>query len=249
MRKINVTVWNEGYHEKHNPAIAAVYPEGIHGCIAAFLKEDAEIGTIRQCTLETEGQGLTEEILSDTDVLIWWGHVKHGDVTDENVNRVYDHVVTRGMGLIVLHSGHASKIFQKICGTKSYDLKWREHPNERERVWVIEPAHPICAGLPQCFELPHEEMYGERFEIPAPDELVFISWFAGGEVFRSGLCYNRGIGKVFYFRPGHEAFPTFFDKNVQTVIKNAVKWAALPENTTKQDYGWFAPLEDLGDPQ
>ena len=123
MRKINVTVWNEGYHEKEDENIRAVYPHGIHGCIADFLKEDVAIGTIRQCTLDSEDQGLTEEILADTDVLIWWGHLKHDDVTEENVNRVYDHIVSRGMGLIVLHSAHASRIFQKICGTKSYDLK------------------------------------------------------------------------------------------------------------------------------
>ncbi len=244
MRKINVTVWNEGYHEKESEKVRAVYPQGIHGCIASFLKEDEEIGTLRTCTLDSEGQGLTEEILSDTDVLIWWAHMKHDDVTDENINRVYSHVVERGMGLIVLHSGHASKIFQKLCGTNSHMLKWREQ-GDRERVWVIEPSHPICAGLPQYFELPHEEMYGERFDIPAPDQLLFISWFQGGEVFRSGLCYNRGMGKVFYFRPGHESYPTYYDKNVQTVIKNAVKWAALPENAPKHDYGWFDAIEKI----
>jgi trehalose utilization protein len=158
----------------------------------------------------------------NTDVLIWWGHAVHHEVKDEIVDRAHQRVLD-GMGLIALHSGHFSKIFKKLMGT-SCDLKWREI-GEKERIWVIDPSHPIAADLPECFEIPHEEMYGERFDIPAPDELVFVSWFEGGEVFRSGCCWHRGRGKVFYFRPGHESFPIYYQKEVLKVIENGVMWA------------------------
>ncbi|MDF2700521.1 MAG: hypothetical protein K0Q49_2080, partial [Haloplasmataceae bacterium] len=175
-------------------------------------------------------------------VLIWWGHMAHSEVRDDIVDRVYNRVL-EGMGLIVLHSGHASKIFRKICGTNSDRLKWREI-GEKERIWVIEPGHPIANGLNEYIEIPHEEMYGERFDIPKPDDLVFISWFEGGEVFRSGCCYNRGIGKVFYFRPGHETFPVYHQKEIIQVIENAVRWAS-PITSPKLTFGNTKPLENI----
>lgn len=55
---------------------------------------------------------------------------------------------------------------------------------------------------------------------------MFISWFQGGEVFRSGVTYRRDKGKVFYFRPGHEAFPIYHMPIIQKVLINAVNWAA-----------------------
>lgn len=219
---IRVTVWNEYLHETQFEAIRKVYPEGIHGCIAGFLREAGF--PVQTATLEEEEHGLTEAVLAWTDVLIWWGHMAHHRVEDRIVERVY-HRVMEGMGLIVLHSGHASKIFRKLMGTESQLLKWRE-AGEKEILWVVDPAHPIVQGLGDKIELPHEEMYGETFIIPKPDELVYLSWFEGGEVFRSGATYTRGRGKIFYFRPGHESFPTFFNGDVQKVIVNAVKWAA-----------------------
>ncbi|MCU0519863.1 MAG: ThuA domain-containing protein [Anaerolineae bacterium] len=221
MSPIRVTVWNEFRHEKSDPKVAALYPEGIHGAIAKFL--GAQGFETRTATLDEPEHGLTSEVLRNTDVLTWWGHMAHGAVQDEIVNRVYARVM-EGMGLIVLHSGHMSKIFTKLMGT-TCDLKWREI-GEKERVHVIEPGHPIAQGLGESFEIPHAEMYGERFDIPAPDTLVFISWFQGGEVFRSGCCYHRGAGKVFYFRPGHETFPVYYQAEVQRVLTNAVRWAA-----------------------
>jgi len=227
--KINVIVWNEYEHERENPAIAAIYPQGIHAAIADGLRAvpgfnpgalPVEVST---ATLDEPEHGLTEERLHNCQVLIWWGHKAHGKVDDAIVERVQRRVL-EGMGLIVLHSGHFSKIFRRMLGTHC-SLKWRE-ADEKERIWVIEPSHPIAAGLGEYFELPYEEMYGERFDVPAPDETVFISWFEGGEVFRSGLCWQRGHGRIFYFRPGHEAYPTYFDANVQRVISNAVQWAA-----------------------
>lgn len=216
-----VTIWNEFRHEKKNERVARIYPEGMHVSIANAL--GAKGLDVQLATLDEPENGLPIEKLVDTDVLVWWGHMAHGEVKDEVVERVYERILA-GMGLIVLHSAHFSKIFRKLMGT-TCNLKWRDI-GEKERLWVVNPAHPIAAGLGEYFELEHEEMYGELFDIPAPDELVFISWFTGGEVFRSGCCYHRGQGKVFYFRPGHETLPTYHDPNVLRVIYNAVLWAA-----------------------
>ncbi len=229
-----ITVWNEFQHEK-DPKIAKIYPDGIHGAIAQMLGELSPDDIIRTATLEEEEHGLTQEVLDDTDVLIWWGHMAHAKVADEIADRVVKRVLD-GMGLIVLHSGHLSKPFVKLMGT-ACRLKWRES-DDLERLWVIEPGHPIARNLPEYIELPMEETYGERFEIPAPDELIFISWFSGGEVFRSGCCYRRGLGKIFYFRPGHEAYPTYYRKDISQVIHNAVDWA-MPVNGPKPSLGMF----------
>lgn len=216
-----VTVWNEFLHEKTNPQVADIYPEGIHGAISRHLRSRGL--SVQTATLEQPQHGLTEGLLAQTDVLIWWGHIAHDRVEDEVVDRVHRRVL-QGMGLIVLHSGHFSKIFRRLMGT-SGNLKWR-NVGEKERIWVVSPGHPIAAGLEESWEISAEEMYGEPFDIPAPDALVFISWFQGGEVFRSGCCYFRGRGKIFYFRPGDEAYPTYHQPQVLRVIDNAVHWAA-----------------------
>jgi trehalose utilization protein len=237
-----VLVWNEFRHEK-DPTHSAgtIYPKGIHGAIADGLKASSSDFVVNTATLDDPEHGLTEAVLAETDVLVWWGHMAHDAVQDDIVVRVKKHVVERGMGLIVLHSGHFSKIFKSLMGT-TCDLKWRES-DDIERVWVIEPSHPIAAGVPQHFELP-EEMYGERFDIPAPDNLVMVSWFTGGEVFRSGATWQRGNGRVFYFRPGHETYPTYHHAQVQRVISNAVHWAkptvCIPDTCPNS-----APLEPL----
>lgn len=240
MGNIRVTVWNEFRHEKIHEEVAKVYPDGIHNVIADFLKRYPEI-QVRTATLDEPEHGLTQEVLDGTDVLIWWGHMAHNEVKDEVVERVYGKILN-GMGLIVLHSGHLSKIFRKLMGT-SCMLKWRE-AGEKERIWVVEPGHPIAEGLGEYFEIPHTEMYGERFDIPKPDELVFISWFKGGEVFRSGCCFYRGKGKIFYFRPGHETFPIYYQPEVQRVIYNAVRWAA-PVKGPEIRFGNVKPLEEI----
>lgn len=238
---IRVTVWNEFRHEKRSPEIAAIYPDGIHGAIAGFLCQQPGIASCT-ATLDEPEHGLSEEALANTDVLIWWGHMAHGDVSEEIVDRIQRRVVLEGMGLICLHSAHFSKIFKRLMGT-TCNLRWREI-GEKERIWVVEQGHPIAAGLPEYFEVPHTEMYGERFDIPAPDALVFISWFQGGEVFRSGCCYNRGRGKVFYFRPGHETFPIYFQPEIQKVLTNAVRWAA-PNGGPAPTFGNVKPLETV----
>ncbi|HKB58079.1 MAG TPA: ThuA domain-containing protein [Lacunisphaera sp.] len=218
---IRVTVWGEFRHEKSNPKVAAIYPRGMHETIAGFLRQDAAL-QVRTATLDEPEHGLTLAVLETTDVLIWWGHKAHGEVSDVIVARVKTHVL-EGMGLIVLHSGHYAKIFKILMGT-TCSLQWRE-ATDKERLWNVLPSHPITQGVGTYFEIPTEEMYGEPFGIPTPDELLFISWFTGGEVFRSGATWQRGHGRVFYFRPGHETYPTYHHAQVQRVITNAVHWA------------------------
>ncbi|QNK58988.1 ThuA domain-containing protein [Paenibacillus sp. PAMC21692] len=242
MTTLKVTIWNEYRHERLNEHVAGIYPRGIHNAIGDYLLK-AESVEVTTATLDEPEHGLTEEVLANTDVLLWWGHLAHGEVRDDIVEKVRDRVLD-GMGLIVLHSGHASKIFERLLGTKTGTLKWRDD-GERERVWVIESGHPIAEGLGDYFEIPKEEMYGERFEIPTPDELVFISWFEGGEVFRSGCTYRRGRGKIFYFRPGHETFPVYHQSEVLKVIGNAVRWAA-PTPGAASVAGRTEPIERIG---
>lgn len=218
---IHVTLWNEFVHERQNPAVSKIYPKGIHGALEEALAKHDDL-LIRTATLDEPEQGLPQAVLDETDVLLWWGHAAHDQVLDETVTRVQQRVLA-GMGLIVLHSGHFSKIFKRLMGT-SCALCWRE-AGERERVWVVSPRHPIAAGLGDCIEIENSEMYGEPFGIPTPDELIFVSWFQGGEVFRSGATWTRGSGRIFYFSPGHEVYPIYHHPDVQRVITNGIRWA------------------------
>ena len=222
MPPVRVTIWNEYLHERTNPEVARIYPGGIHATLAEALRRHGGV-EVRTATLEEPEHGLTEAVLRDTDVLTWWGHAAHDRVSDEVIARVHARVL-EGMGLLVLHSGHWSKLFKRVMGT-SCALCWRE-AGERERVWVVDPGHPIAAGIDHCIELEQSEMYGEPFGIPTPDDIVFISWFQGGEVFRGGCTWRRGSGRVFYFSPGHESYPIYHHPQVQRVIANAVQWAA-----------------------
>ncbi|SEA36816.1 Trehalose utilization protein [Thalassobacillus cyri] len=238
---MKVLVWNEYRHEQENQVVSDIYPEGIHGAIAGFLKEEGH--DVKTAILDEEEHGLTDEVLAETDVLVWWGHKAHDEVKDEIAEKVKQRVL-EGMGLVVLHSAHFSKVFKKLMGT-TCDLKWRE-ADEKERLWVVEPSHPITEGLGEYIELEKEEMYGEHFDIPAPDELLFVSWFEGGEVFRSGATFRRGRGKIFYFRPGHETYPTYHNQEIQKVIQNGVKWVKN-EGTPKHVYGNAKPLETISE--
>ena len=216
---MKVTVWNENIHEKKKPIVTELYPGGLHEYIAGFLAcDDIEV---RTATLDDPECGLTQEVLEDTDVLIWWGHVGHKLVPDEVVDRVQT-AVLGGMGLVVLHSGHHSKVFKRLMGTTCH-LKWRD--GARERLWTVKANHPIAEGVPETFVLDPEEMYGEPFDIPEPMETVFMGWFNGGEVFRSGCTWVRGNGRIFYFQPGHETNRSFQNPIVQRIIQNAVRWA------------------------
>ena len=234
---MRVTVWNEYRHEVTKEHVAKIYPDGIHGLIASFLRKRGF--EVKTATLLEPEHGLTDEVLDNTDVLIWWGHCRHKDVRDDIVDKVYERVM-RGMGLIVLHSGHYSNIFKRLMGT-SCSLKW--HISEKERIWTVAPNHPIAKGVDETFVLPEEEMYGERFDIPEPEEVVFMSWFSGGYVFRSGCTFKRGLGKIFYFRPGHEEFASFHNENVQKIIGNACEWACPNKIGGPLSAPCVAPLE------
>lgn len=225
MKKINVTIWNEYVHEQETGAVGdwirTFYPCGIHNTLAENLKaDDLEITPV---SLDMPSQGLPDEVLNNTDVLVWWGHCAHAKVADELVAKIHYRVL-HGMGLIVLHSGHLSKIFCKLMGTQCR-LRWRE-VGEKERVWTVDTSHPITFGVPETFVIPHTEMYGEPFNIPDDGKIVFMSWYEGGNVFRSGVTFQRDAGKIFYFSPGHEAYPIYHDENVVKVIGNAIRWAA-----------------------
>jgi trehalose utilization protein len=244
---LRVTVWNENVHDREDPRTQAVYPNGLHGAIVeALQKHLGDRATIGVATMEQPEHGLTKDVLDATDVLTWWGHVAHDQVDDAVAERVRQRVLA-GMGLIVLHSGHLSKPLRLLLGT-SCALRWRE-ADDREVVWTVSPSHPITAGIPQAVVIPRQEMYGEYFDIPQPDELVFISSFSGGEVFRSGCVFKRGQGRIFYFSPGHETYPVYYDPHVGRIIANAVEWSAsgaraafdttaCPNSPT----GWFERL-------
>lgn len=228
---IKVTVWNEYKHEREYENIRKVYPEGIHNCIASFLKTQEDF-TVRTATFDMPEHGLTEEVLRETDVLIIWSHALQEEFSDEVARRVQEHVLG-GMGLIALHSAHFSKIMKLLLGT-SMTLKWRH--GDSEKLWCTAPFHPIAKGIPDMIELPKEEMYGEFFDIPKPDDVIFTGWFSGGEVFRSGCTFSRGMGKIFYFQPGHEEYPIYFNTDIQQIIINAVRFCApLTEGRKKME--------------
>jgi trehalose utilization protein len=220
---LRVTVWGENVHERTEDAVRAIYPDGMHAAVAAGIAELLGDGVqVRTATLEQPEHGLNADILAETDVLTWWGHAAHDAVDDAVVDRVHQ-AVLGGTGLLVLHSAHYAKVFKRLLGT-SCDLQWRNE-GERELVWTVDPAHPIAAGVPQPIVIEAQEMYGEPFGIPAPDELVFISSFAGGEVFRGGCCFKRGAGRIFYFSPGDQDYPVYHHRDIRRVIANAVLWA------------------------
>lgn len=222
---VSVTIWNEYVQEQTEDEVASVYPDGIHAVLSEALEQRGH--DVRVATLDEPEHGLPPEVLDETDVLVWWEHRAHEDVQDSVVDRVCDRIYD-GMGFIPLHSAHYSKLFKRLMGTPC-SLDYRES-GERERVWTVDPGHPITDGINRSFVIPETEMYGEPFAVPEPNRLVFISWFEGGEVFRSGCCYHRGNGRIFYFRPGHETYPVYREPAVQTVIDNAIRWATPKTN-------------------
>ena len=240
---IRIRVWNEYVHEtRGDQVVVANYPDGIHQVVAAGLRERlGDRASVTTATLQDPEHGLTEEALAETDVLFWWGHIAHDQVDDVVVQRVVDHVHA-GMGLVVLHSGHYSKVFKRLMGT-TCSLKWR-NDGERELVWTVKPGHPIAEGVPHPIRIERQEMYGEFFDIPVPDEEIFLSTFEGGEVFRSGVAYQRGLGRVFYFSPGDQEYPVYHHHDIRTVLANAARWAAprSERHTLTADEhprGWF----------
>jgi len=241
---VGVTVWGENVHERTEAHVRAIYPDGMHHTIAAAIADGLGASvSVRTATLDEPDQGLGADVLDGTDVLMWWGHIAHDDVDDALVERIHQRVLS-GMGLVALHSAHYAKIFRRLLGT-TCSLRWR-NSGERELVWTVDPSHPIAAGVPHPIVIDAQEMYGEHFDIPTPDELVFVSSFAGGEVFRGGCCFRRGAGKIFYFSPGDQDYPVYHHPDVRRVLVNAVEWAT-PTRTDSVDRsqsphapsGWF----------
>ena len=218
---IRVTIWNEFKHDREYEGVHAIYPDGIHTCLARALGVDADL-SVRTATFGESEHGLTQSVLDDTDVLVFWSHALQNEFSDGVVARVQQTVLS-GMGLVALHSAHFSKVMKLLMGT-SMTLKWKH--GEHERLWCINPTHPIAQGVPECVELPEEEMYGEYFDMPKPDDVVFAGWFSGSQVFRSGCTFTRGLGRVFYFQPRHEEYPVYHNPQIQRIIVNAVHWCA-----------------------
>lgn len=243
-KPIRITVWGEYLHERQNDAVRQIYPQGMHTTIAEGIATHlGKEAIVRTATLDQPEHGLTDAVLGTTDVLTWWGHLAHHQVEDSIVEKVQQRVLA-GMGLIVLHSGHDSKLFRRLMGT-TCALHWRE-ADDREVVWTVNPSHPIVTGIPAAFVIPRHEMYGEYFDIPQPDDLLFISSFSGGEVFRSGCCFRRGLGRIFYFSPGHEMYPIYHQPEIQQILANAVRWAYPTQPIRTERYeitmsptGWF----------
>lgn len=223
---IKITIYNEFVHEQLYPGIRQVYPEGIHGCLKSIFN-DKEF-SVKTATFEQKEHGLSEEVLNDTDVLIYWSHAKQDAFSDDVASRIQKHVLA-GMGFIGLHSAHFSKPMKLLLGT-TMSLKWQH--GQSEKLWCTNPSHPIAKGIPPMIEIPKEEMYGEFFDIPKPDDVIFTGWFSGGQVFRSGCTWNRGLGKIFYFQPGHEEYPVYFQEEIRKIILNAVLWCYNPERKT-----------------
>ena len=222
-QKIRVLVWNEYRHEKTDPQVTEIYPQGIHACIQEFLGKEEDI-EVRTAVLDDPHNGLSDGLLAETDVLIWWAHLAHTEVLDENVQLILKHV-HNGMGFIALHSAHMSKPFRALMGSPC-TLRWRD--GDSEILWNVNPNHPITKGIPDKIIIPHEEMYGEYFLVPKPDDLLFIGHFKGGEVFRSGMTFTRGYGRIFYLQTGHEEYPIYHMPEIQQILKNAVRWTAEP---------------------
>ncbi len=225
---LRITLWNEFLHEQHDPAVKAIYPNGIHDTLAEAIRQQIPTAHIHTATLDQPDHGLPDDLLDQTDVLAWWGHKAHNQVRDDIVEKIHARILN-GMGALFLHSAHFAKPFKKLMGT-SCRIHWREAA-EPERLFIVHPAHPIADGLPTHIDISHEEMYGEFFDIPTPDELIMLSWFQGGNVFRSCCTWTRGKGKIVYFRPGHETHPTYHKPEIQRIICNALRWAAPTSNS------------------
>ncbi len=238
-------VWDE--NKKSVPT--EVYPSNIRGAIADALNVSEVVNIVAATAcLDDDHQGITADVLRNIDVLIWWGHARHDEVTDETAELVRSAVHNDGLGFLPLHSAHYSKPFKAVLSANGH-LKggWRENDNpaDTEEITVAAPKHPIAEGI-VGFTIDQEEMYGAPFDVPPYQVVVFQSYFpTGGEYFPSfattvgkgidpafasgsgnGANQGEGAGRVFYFRPGHETFPTYHLPVVQKILRNAVLWLA-----------------------
>lgn len=216
-----VVVWSEGTAPKD------VYPNDINGAIAEGLA-DMPGWEVITASIKDPDQGISDDLLKRTDVLIWWGHKKHGLVKNALVAKIENRVKNEGMGFISLHSSHFAKPNKALMGT---ECSWGAYEGDSSnlRVTVADPVHPIAKGVAD-FTTVHEERYSEPYAVPEPEAVVFTGVHeikkGGEDPSRIGLCWHVGKGKFFYFQAGHETNPIFYDKNVRTIMRNAVEWAA-----------------------
>lgn len=216
-----VVVWSEGTAPKE------VYPNDINGAIAEGLKE-LKGWEVVVANLSDPNQGLPDELLNRADVLIWWGHQRHDQVKDPLVSKIVKRVKEDGMGFISLHSSHFAKPNKALMGTA---CSWGAYVGDSTtlKVTVKDPGHPIAKGVKE-FTIVHNERYSDPYAVPTPQSVVFegIATLKDGKVDPSqqGFTWQIGKGKMFYFQPGHETNPVFYDANVGRIMINAVQWAA-----------------------
>lgn len=247
MDKIRVTVWSEGIDAELEPRAIALYPDDINTYLAGFLKGNADF-EVRCRDISQPENGMGQDIIDGTDVLLWWSHLYDDQVSDEVVDRIVDAVLDGKMNLALLHAGIHSKIGTKLLGKNSTTGKYRE-VGEMERMWVIDRGHPVVAGLEKEYlEFPDSEMYGEPYGMPTPDEIVFISWFEGGEVLRSGVSWHKGAGRVFYLAPGHEEFPVYANPELQKVMANMIRWLRPVAGPPITFHGEIGSIETIKNP-
>jgi len=215
--KMRVLCWSE----RTEPA--NVYPQGINGAIAGFLRRSADLD-VRTASINDGEQGIGKAAIDATDVLVWWGHLKHKDIDDAHVAEVIRQIRERGLGFIGLHSTQGAKVFTGALGCSGEIGGWRED-GKREFLKCVAPSHPIAQGLGD-FTLAQTEMYNEPFQVPPPEKTIFFSYWEGGEQFRSCNVWSAGKGRVVYFRPGHESFPIYHQELPLRVVKNSVTWCA-----------------------
>jgi trehalose utilization protein len=213
---LRVRVWCEG------TAPRAVYPNDVDGAVADHLAKSPGVD-VRRARLADPSAGLADEALDATDVLIWWGHLRHDEVPGARAEAVVKRVRAGKLGLIALHSSCASKPFKALMGMSCEPGGWRED-GRPEHVKVVAPDHPIARGVVP-FTIPRSDMFAEPFEVPNPEAVVLVSSWDRGESVRSGLTWTIDKGRVVFLRTGHDAFPVLFHPSVRQVLANSTLWA------------------------
>lgn len=279
-RPIRVVVWDE-----QQPAQKQAYENYLGNAIAEFLKQRPGLD-VKSVRLDDPEQGLSQQTLDACDVLVWWGHVRQGEIKRETGQHLVDRIKQGKLSLIALHSAHWSVPFIEAMNERAIaDALATLTPEERKLATVdairpekysqpkrdakltpnvekiVQPDgkivlkvqlpnccfpsyrgdgkpshvrtllsnHPIAAGIPAQFDVPHTEMYDEPFHVPAPDEVIFEERWDAGERFRSGAVWKIGQGRLFYFRPGHETFDVFKQPETLQIVENAVRWLGTTE--------------------
>jgi trehalose utilization protein len=223
--KVRVLLWSEQTEPRD------VYPTGISGALADHLNQHKEFEA-KTAKLDDPDAGVGEAALAETDVLVWFGHKKHGAVPDDAVERVVKHIRERGMGFVGLHSTHFAKPLKKALNDTG---AWSSYKNfgQPEQMWVVLPKHPIAKGL-KDFTIPKEEIYTEPFEVPEPEAVIVEGTWPSGHRNRECMVWTLDKGRFVYIRAGHEDYPIYFMPEMQTLVRNGVLWAAKKTNAPKK---------------